>query len=218
MATIGAQLLSPEGGYQRIDTLDSKILYYGSWYNWTASVTGRGFWNNTMYQTSTINSYLKFRVRTSKLRILTLGGGTPSLYPSKVNINIDNSINETFTCRYGTTGGTNKGSYLVYDKYGLDPNVTHTIIVTLTENLTMSIDAFDIDDTGYLVDPYNKLLLQDGELICNTDGVNITNINRIPYIADYFKNNGMINLSNVNNTVIGKLINDKYKISLLRFK
>lgn len=61
-----------------------------------------------------------------------------------------------------------------------------------------------------------KFLLQDGNNICNTDGNALSVQDILPYTIDKFNNYGMIKLTNINPTVINKIINEKFNISVLK--
>lgn len=75
-----------------------------------------------------------------------------------------------------------------------------------------SIISIEQTKTGY------RLLLQDGTIIEATDGLSFINADVIPYTIDKFIDKGMNNLSNMNNSIVGKLQNNKYKVALYKVK
>lgn len=62
----------------------------------------------------------------------------------------------------------------------------------------------------------DKFLIQDGNNICNTDGNSLAAQGYLPYTKDQFNNYGMDDLSKINNNVIQRLNNQKYKIALYK--
>lgn len=62
-----------------------------------------------------------------------------------------------------------------------------------------------------------SLLIQDGNNICKSDdGETILTIDTLPYTIEKFNNYGILDLSNINPTVISKLVNNKFNIAILK--
>lgn len=144
-ATVGQQLKSPESGWQRIDDNDNKITYSGSgWHVGNATVAG--MYNNSMHYCSNLGSTISFNFIGTKLRIIQF---TNPSHNQNVNINIDGTI-YTYTER----GYEDLVQSLVFEKTGLSAGV-HNVSIKITSGAGawFGIDAIDIDDTGYLVDP-----------------------------------------------------------------
>ncbi len=143
-AKVGDQLLHPEIGWQRIDDSDSKILktnmLYGNDYP-SQYYNGSGYYGTSSLSTATFKFY------GTMLRLVM------QKFPNRsplVNIKIDG--NKEVYSGYASTQIT---SVIVYEKTNLSLSV-HTVTITCPTATTSSIfmiDAFDIDSTGYLVDP-----------------------------------------------------------------
>lgn len=71
------------------------------------------------------------------------------------------------------------------------------------------------DGKTYIL-PLTKFLIQDGNNLDNTDGNALSVQNTIPYTVNKFNSYGMDVLSNINSTVINKIINQNYRIGLLK--
>lgn len=100
--------------------------------------------------------------------------------------------------------------------------------------INLGSNVFSISyDANYNVIPFNKdygiyfglytwkiikYLIQDGATIVtrSTDGVSTNNIGTIPFSKSMFDDYGMYGLSNINSTVINKLINNKFKVTIYK--
>ena len=64
---------------------------------------------------------------------------------------------------------------------------------------------------------FNKYFIQDNDNICKSDdGIQLITSDTLPYIIDKFNTYGMNDLSNINETVISKINNNKYNIAMLK--
>ncbi|BAU28211.1 F5/8 type C domain-containing protein [Aneurinibacillus soli] len=148
MATIGQQLITPETGWKRYDDTCPAFMYKGTW---TSTLLGGGPYGGTCYQSSVSTDKIKFNFIGTKIRII---GYQSSSRTNPISISIDGII-ETFSeLSIGTIGGSG-GSMLVYEKTGLSHS-THQVEIT-PGGTTTALDAIDIDDTGRLLHPQEKL-------------------------------------------------------------
>jgi hypothetical protein len=149
-ATIGDRLPEPESSWQRFDDTDTRIVYNGSWQN--STTMSSFYYNNKNSYTASQGSSYRFKFYGTKLRLLV--GTNTYGHCTQVSVKIDGNeyyFNET------TTSYT--GCYLIFEKIGLVEGY-HTVVVTNTQDTKyMSLDAFDIDETGYLVDYYQPIYL-----------------------------------------------------------
>ncbi|URZ08163.1 Ig-like domain-containing protein [Clostridium felsineum] len=141
-AKVGDQLFHPEIGWTRYDDTNSKMLFKGSFNDWPATVYYNG---STKYGIGTV--LIKFYG--SKFRILM------SYNPDRSNSN------------FVTVDGTKVGQFnqikdslipqaLGFEKDDLTKGV-HVVQIDLGNNSTL--DAFDIDDSGYLIQLDKNLTL-----------------------------------------------------------
>ena len=142
-ATVGQQLTSPESGWQRIDDIDSKIKYNGTWQTFTYS----GFWGGTDKYSLVVGSTVKFNFYGTKLRVIGQYHRTAS---NNTQIIID-GINYNYSEYNSSINDMNGVRTIVYEKTGIEQKV-HSVEITVTNTNTTRFDAIDIDETGYLVD------------------------------------------------------------------
>ncbi|RCX09886.1 hypothetical protein DFR58_13325 [Anaerobacterium chartisolvens] len=150
-ATVGEQLTSPEEGWKRIDDKDSSIIYSDGFKLDTNDVLyNRGH----HYSTSpTTGKFIKFKFYGTKLRIID------TIYSNRLKngctIRIDGE--PEFYNIYEQTSII-KRQYIVYEKLDL-PLSAHRVEIIFNEDSSngsyFSLDAIDIDDTGYMMD-YNQ--------------------------------------------------------------
>lgn len=138
-ATVGQILASPESGWRRYDNQESDILYTGKWGKTVAS----SYYNGSQTSSSTIGDTALFKFYGTKVRIITDGNYD---HASQVKITID-GVDD-----YYTNNRAPGYRYLSYEKTGLSLEI-HTVIITVVQPSSTSIDAIDIDNTGYLVNP-----------------------------------------------------------------
>ncbi|MFB6367757.1 fibronectin type III domain-containing protein [Paenibacillus elgii] len=145
-ATVGQELKTPEAGWKRFDNYDGKILFPGGTV-WTHKDLFNG--SHTYAESPFENKYIIFKFYGTKLRIIDVMADNRVL--DGMTITID-GVSEV----YSTYSSTTSWQRLVYEKTGLSLG-EH--IVTIKPNIDkytkdkyFSIDAVDIDDTGYLID------------------------------------------------------------------
>lgn len=163
---VGQQLLNPETGWQRFDDTNSGIIYTGTWVHEAFT----GWYNNTRSYSNDLAGNYTFKFYGTKLRIITETDDNRSL---NVNINID-GISESFS----EDSVSPIKQVLVYEKTGLTEG-EHTVIVSLNTAGYFTIDAIDINDTGYLIAQEsitinNTTLLFDDIIYVETTGNDTT--------------------------------------------
>lgn len=146
-ATIGQQLLTPESGWKRYNNNDSSIVYTGGF----AETKSEGSYGDDISYTNQINSSVSFKFYGTKLRIIST---MSNIDGPAIPITIDGNT-ETFNL---WNGGSKTATYngtkglLVFEKTGLTSGI-HTVQIGIQNGWCCNIDAIDIDDTGYLIDP-----------------------------------------------------------------
>ncbi|PVC75083.1 hypothetical protein C2I27_04140 [Priestia megaterium] len=149
MATIGQVLTIPELGWKRYDDNDPKIVRTGNW----AIEPDRSHYMRNAFFTNQKGATLTFSFNGTKIRLITpiRNGGSDN-----IKIEID-GVTEFFS-EYATNYA---GQILAYEKTNLSSG-NHTVKLTNaftnTNNVTMSLDAIDIDGTGFLVTPIGSQL------------------------------------------------------------
>ncbi|WP_315109800.1 Ig-like domain-containing protein [Clostridium intestinale] len=142
-ATVGQQLPSPEAGWRRYDDSDSKIIYSGS--GWQVE-------NNTVHYNSTEHynrtdkdAKITFKFYGSKLRLITDRNSNRSS-SQVINVSVDGVNVGSFN-----TYGDPLAQRLSFEKTGLTMG-NHVVEITTNMVSSMTLDAIDIDETGYLID------------------------------------------------------------------
>jgi hypothetical protein len=145
-ATIGQKLTASESGWARYDDKSSAIVYTGTFWK---SYTNSNMYNGDLMYTSstTIGQKFEFTMVGSKFRIIANKATDRS---KNIEVKVDGSIVGNYS-EY-TTISTSEYQILVFEHTGLTYG-NHKIEVTIIEAGKMSLDAIDIDDSGYLVDP-----------------------------------------------------------------
>lgn len=139
--TVGQQLTNPEAGWQRYNDKDSLIVYTGSWVDEGAS----GLWLDDDKATNTYGATVGFKFYGTKLRII---GTTYTNRDAVINITIDGVL-------YNFSAASSDLKYQVIEFEKLDlPLSLHSVHITKGTNNTkyFTLDAIDIDATGYLSD------------------------------------------------------------------
>jgi hypothetical protein len=155
MAKLGDILLKPELGWKRYDDSHEGLTYTGEWYTFTSKHYYKGQMQVTDHYTT--NNYITFKFYGTAIRII---GDIHEHRHSNNTITIDN-VTETFS-EFGTATGISCA--LVYEKTGLSLGVHSVIIKSGTDNKNFTIDAIDIDEDGYLIEPVKYLIKQyDGK-------------------------------------------------------
>ena len=143
-AKIGDQILQPEIGWRRYDDKNGKIKYSKA----TDFSGNGGFYKGSARMIPT-NEKVSFRFYGSKLRIIS------AIYDSRstgCQIKIDNQPIETFSQNIPSIISGGILQRLSYEKLNL-PMGAHTVTLTNTKEGNMEIDAIEVDETGYLLDP-----------------------------------------------------------------
>jgi uncharacterized protein YjdB len=147
-ATVGQQLLQPEAGWRRIDDADNGISYAR---NWEIFKSDGHYYNSTFHNSWSKGNTMVFEFYGTKLRIIgDIYNNKSSNIDIKIDANTDN-INEynSSLAQFQT---------IVYEKLNL-PLATHTVTITTKDNADVVIDALDLDDTGYLMNPNESITL-----------------------------------------------------------
>jgi hypothetical protein len=138
VAMVGQPLTAPESGWRRYDDNDSRMLYSNSW----LSASNASYYNGNSKYTSTLNEKVSFKFYGSKLRIILSfwDGGSPN-----TTIKID-GVSYSYS-----ENAANIYQALAFEMLGLTLAI-HTIEI-ICGGVQISLDAIDIDSTGYLVHP-----------------------------------------------------------------
>ncbi|MEK4993261.1 fibronectin type III domain-containing protein [Paenibacillus sp. FSL H7-0918] len=142
-AGVGSKLSAPEAGWTRYNDNVKGVYYTGNW----VTPALPGYYGGSIKSTATVGSKAMFRFYGTKIRIIS-DSSNSATHTSKAEIQID-GVKANFHINY-----TNEGyQYLVFEKVDLEPAV-HEVVITCTEAKVTSLDAFDIDSSGYIVDWY----------------------------------------------------------------
>ncbi|MDQ0721602.1 hypothetical protein QF049_002863 [Paenibacillus sp. W4I10] len=145
MAAVGDQLTTPESGWRRYDDTHVGLKYTGSWT--TPSPSNIGYYGGSIRVTSRAvdNNYVTFSFYGTKLRIIS------DFYEHRHSnnaITID-GVTETYSA-FRAVGSPSLQQSIVYEKTGL-PLAFHTVTIATGHNrINFTLDAIDIDETGYL--------------------------------------------------------------------
>lgn len=160
MATIGQVLTTPESGWRRYDDQDSRIKYDGI----GISKIDTGYYNSTMsyIQVDTIGKII-FKFYGTKFRILSDRYTEDRSSTIFLEVYVDDVLSGTYT-----TYGTQNKIILHYEILGLALNEHKVEIVCneLNGGALLTLDAIDIDSTGYLLHPIltQKTSIDDMEI------------------------------------------------------
>ncbi|MGM1044906.1 MAG: hypothetical protein ACQEXX_02030 [Bacillota bacterium] len=162
MATIGQTLTAPESGWKRYDDTDNGIMYNGpilgspSDTDWYTTVNSN-YYNGSAVTTRGLNKKIRVNFIGTKIRVINAVGSNRT---TNAKIRIDNEL-ESFSLQspsliYQT---------LVYEKFGLE-NKIHTLeIESGTDGeITLQLDAIDIDANGRLLHPDEVTDIKDLDL------------------------------------------------------
>ncbi|ERK31326.1 Ig-like domain-containing protein [Clostridium intestinale] len=134
---------TPDPGWRRYDDTDSKIIYSGS--GWQVE-------NNTVHYNSTEHyngtdkdAKITFRFYGSKLRLITDRNSNRSS-SQVINVSVDGVNVGSFN-----TYGDPLGQRLSFEKTGLTME-NHVVEITTNMASSMTLDAIDIDEAGYLIE------------------------------------------------------------------
>lgn len=140
MATVGQALTAPEAGWQRFEDSSNRLIYSGTW---TAETSVTGDSSGNLHYSNALNSSCTFTFYGTEIRII---GTYASNYSTKTNIVIDG-----VTYTYNQYATSVLRSVLVFDKEGLSLEQHTVSIINKDSGNYISVDAIDIDSTGYLV-------------------------------------------------------------------
>ncbi|NMI02858.1 hypothetical protein HF638_02665 [Paenibacillus sp. SZ31] len=145
MATVGDQLALPESGWRRYDDTHVGLKYTGTWT--TPSPSNTVYYGGSIRVTSRAvdNNYVTFSFFGTKLRIIS------DFYSDRHSdnyITID-GVTEMYSA-FRAVGSPSLQQSIVYEKTGL-PLAFHTVTIATGHNrINFTLDAIDIDETGYL--------------------------------------------------------------------
>lgn len=145
MATIGEQIKEPEAGWRRYDDTHPGLKYTGTWT--TPSPTNTAYYGGSIRVTSRAvdNNYVTFSFFGTKLRIIS------DFYSDRHSdnaITID-GVTETYSA-FRAAGTSSLQQAIVYEKLGLTLGFHTVSIATGHNRINFTLDAIDIDETGYL--------------------------------------------------------------------
>ncbi|MDP9698871.1 hypothetical protein J2T16_001768 [Paenibacillus intestini] len=145
MATVGDQIKEPEAGWRRYDDTHPGLKYIGTWT--TPSPTNTAYYGGSIRVTSRAvdNNYVTFSFFGTKLRIIS------DFYSDRHSdnaITID-GVTETYSA-FRAAGTSSLQQAIVYEKIGLTLGVHTVSIATGHNRINFTLDAIDIDETGYL--------------------------------------------------------------------
>lgn len=149
-ASVGQQLPVPEPGWQRIDDADPRLTYTGSW----TSTSDSNSWAGTGIHAESSTSKLTFKFKGTKLRLISVNN---QYRTTNTKVRLD-GVEYTFNPQTSST------IYYVinFEKIGLE-DTQHTVEMyspSAANASAIQIDAIDIDDTGYIINPDLSIPLQ----------------------------------------------------------
>ncbi|WP_286904453.1 Ig-like domain-containing protein [Clostridium sp. UBA1652] len=166
-ATVGQVLTSPETGWRRFDDTDSRIKYMGENMAGPPKNTNyfNGGYNGYLFSDKSLldSNYVKFRFYGTKIRIIS----DQSYYRSKnICIEIDDAV---YRFSEGVTNANDiKYQVLTYENTNLSQGI-HSVKIYMDTNTqpkvhdgvsySFSVDAIDIDSSGYLVTDVSEISL-----------------------------------------------------------
>ncbi|WP_338593140.1 hypothetical protein V6669_09300 [Paenibacillus sp. Y5S-9] len=145
MAVLGDQLVAPESGWRRYDDTHVGLKFTGTWT--TPSPSNTVYYGGSIRVTSRAvdNNYVTFSFFGTKLRIIS---DFYSDRHSDNSITID-GVTEMYSA-FRAVGSPSLQQSIVYEKTGL-PLAFHTVTIATGHNrINFTLDAIDIDETGYL--------------------------------------------------------------------
>lgn len=144
-ATVENQSTTQESGWNRIDDSSDKIICTGGFTTRLSDTSGNSY-GNTIRQSKTVGDKIMFKFYGSKFRLIGIKFNNRS---SNIQVSIDGVVNGTFS-QYSTTLACGIVDYEVPElQLGY-----HTVTITLNSSPWYCFDAIEIDESGYLVDPY----------------------------------------------------------------
>lgn len=115
-----------------------------------------------------------------------------------------------------------------YNNFGFDSISLFTSSMTINTETFIPINKFNLGCKVYKYSnnieslEYTKIgkafLIQDNNQCKSTDGSTLTSAENLPYNTTVFNQYGLSDLSKINNIVVSKLNDQKYKLSMLKVK
>ena len=143
MASVGNILATPESGMKRIDDKTGKINYVGSWIREDVGYGNIGYYNDTSSVTKDTTSTCVLYVYTSNFYVV---GQVYNNRSKNIEITIDDNVE--YYSGYSTTN-TGISNYVQYVTT-LEKKI-HKVVIRNTTSSILLIDAFDIDEDGFLL-------------------------------------------------------------------
>lgn len=146
VTTQGSKLTAPETGWQRYNDTTPSITYTGTW----STGSNTSYYGGTQYGSQASGSAATFKFKGTKLRIISSRYNDNA---SSIPIVID-GVSYTYDQYENIT--TIKTQIVLFEKLDLADGV-HTVTITNPAGSKwISLDAVDIDDTGYLIGVVSK--------------------------------------------------------------
>ncbi|MFB9279897.1 fibronectin type III domain-containing protein [Cohnella cellulosilytica] len=167
-ATVGQPLTEPEPGWQRYDNTSPGINYGGSG-TWVTTSSALPYYKSTQHSNATKGAEFSFAFIGTKFRIID---ATFTNRSTAIELFIDGVSQGLISERL-----TSQEQYmtLIFEKIYLVPGRHHVKLVqtlTTASNTFLSLDAIDLDDTGYLIGITNLSAIPgDSSVILNWDHV-----------------------------------------------
>ncbi|HHY74266.1 MAG TPA: hypothetical protein GX497_13790 [Bacillus bacterium] len=143
-ATIGQQLLKPEEGWKRYDDTDPAIKYSVGWTKSTVTTENPPNYNNTHSSTMLGGEKISFDFIGKSIRIIVRASPSRA---SQVKVTIDGIVNH-----YSEISPISIKQMLAYEKTNVKEG-RHTVVIETIEAKIATLDAIDIDSTGFLIHP-----------------------------------------------------------------
>lgn len=196
--TIGSQLAGPETGWRRYDDSDPKIKRSGTWTNQVDA----GNYNGAVQYSSDTNAKIEFTVeKTSRIRLII---NSYNNKPNNVPVSVDGVEVGTYSC-YSSAAG-----YMIlgFELTGLSLE-RHVISIKTPVDMPASqnwtLDAVDVDDTGFIVTPVGKVLSNPDSGWRRADADNVTN-----HVGQWLKTSNVTGRTWTNGSVLYTTRNGDY--------
>jgi hypothetical protein len=154
-ASVGDRLTAPENGWKRIDNKDSNFIFKGDWID---NIQAENY-RDTHHYTQDVNATVSFTFYGTKIRLIDVFLFSRS---KSISIEIDGVV-ETYSQNIAGPYQTINSQNITYEKIGLPVGFHKVVISNASGEGSMSMDAIDIDENGYLIKPpVNSPLLSAG--------------------------------------------------------
>jgi uncharacterized protein YjdB len=153
-AKIGDRLTLPEIGWKRYDDTHSSIKYTEGFISFKDSSINYNSTRHAAYNSTNKTEYIKFSFYGTKLRLIDF------VYNNRTQnskISFDGGQNESCSAY----GNNSLSQSVFYEKIDLEKKIHNVVIEAPYEGNDKGflLDAIDIDDTGYLVNSNESILL-----------------------------------------------------------